>query len=200
MSKIIFIVFILIALLSGLYLGYYLTKPSPKVHSVQSLTNNTQKRVFNEKNWIKSKPERLIIPKLQINAGVESVGLDTNGNMDTPKHNANVGWYNLGYYPGEPGNAVMAGHLDASDGKPAVFWRLDELQQGDEVILNKTDGHTLRYKVIAKAQYLYNDFPIQEVFGSSNESKLNLITCGGVWDKSERIYSHRTVVYTQLVK
>ncbi len=57
-------------------------------------------------------PKILSIPKLEVNAEIETVGLDNKGAMDVPKNAMNVAWYNLGPKPGEKGNAVMAGHLD----------------------------------------------------------------------------------------
>lgn len=48
--------------------------------------------------------------------------MDAKGNMDIPKRDENVAWYQIGYYPGSKGNAVIAGHYDTATGSPAVFY------------------------------------------------------------------------------
>jgi len=42
--------------------------------------------------------------------------------------------------------------------------------------------------------------PVSDVFGESDEPRLNLITCDGDWIENERGYSQRLVVYTELVR
>jgi sortase A len=147
-------------------------------------------------------PHRLIIPKLNINAQVENVGLNEKKAMDVPSTNWTVGWYDLGYRPGEVGNAVMAGHWDDDRGGPAVFFHLKKLKVGDEVISEEIlpDGKAKqwRYQVALIETYPYDKVPMQHVFGDFPIARLNLITCGGKWDNDTKNYSERTVVYTRL--
>src|ERR1700675_4252460 len=75
-------------------------------------------------------PSRLLISRIGVNAKIEARGLDANRNMETPNDYRNVAWYNLGPTPGEPGNALMNGHVDWWTGS-AVFTRLTELRLGD---------------------------------------------------------------------
>jgi sortase A len=145
-----------------------------------------------------SSPVTLVIPKLNIEADVEHVGMDAKGNMDIPKADMNVAWFEPGYKPGEKGNAVLAGHLDTKTGAPAVFWDLDKLDPGDSLLVTTADGEELKYIVTQKKIYPAESFPLQEVFGPSNTSRLNLITCEGTYSKTNRNYSHRTVVYSIL--
>ena len=46
--------------------------------------------------------------------------------MGTPSQASRVAWYQLGSSPGDVGDAVLAGHLDWTNG-PAVFWYLGKL-------------------------------------------------------------------------
>jgi sortase A len=146
-----------------------------------------------------STPVLLQIPKLNIEADIESVGLDREGKMDVPKKAQNAAWYNLGVKPGEKGNAVMAGHLDTITGAPAVFYKLGSLNAGDEIKVKDDNGNVLIYKVIEKKTYSNEDFPLEEVFGVSDRYRLNLITCSGQFNSSANSYSHRTVVYSELI-
>lgn len=143
-------------------------------------------------------PQNLFIPKLNVNAFVEQVGQDAGGKMDVPKEVMNTGWYQLGFKPGESGNAVMAGHLDTVTGAPAVFYNLGQLQIGDQVIVTDINGKNLNFEVVRIQSYPFNQVPLEEVFGPSDKPKLNLITCTGVWNVGSRNYSNRLVVYTEL--
>jgi LPXTG-site transpeptidase (sortase) family protein len=147
-----------------------------------------------------SSPMTLSIPALGVNASIESVGMDSQGRMDVPKNPADVAWYNLGYKPGDNGSAVIAGHLDTQAGAPAVFWNLMKLNIGDTVKLTGNDGKTLTFKVVDKESYPYTNFPIQQVFNTTDKPRLNLITCQGTYSTAAQSYSQRAVVYTELVE
>jgi len=140
----------------------------------------------------------LVIPALDIKAKIEEVGVNAKGNMGVPSNYKNVAWYKQGPRPGESGNAVIAGHLDNSLGLPAVFMRLGELKVGDEVKVAE-GAKILTFKVVDKKVYPYDQAPLEEIFGSSSKSRLNLITCSGDWLKSTRTYEERLVVFTELV-
>ncbi len=144
-------------------------------------------------------PKTFMIPKLNVNVPVEHVGMDSKGAMDVPKNADNVGWYKLGYKVGDKGSAVIAGHFDKVDGSPAVFYNLSHLTPGDEILVKDENGKEYKYQVTKKASYNFDEVPLNEVFASSDKARLNLITCEGVFDKSAKNYSKRTVVYSELI-
>lgn len=143
-------------------------------------------------------PIRLNIPKLGVTANVEAVALDIKNNMDVPQKVEDVGWYKLGVKPGEKGNAVIDGHYDDITGAPVVFYNLISLQVGDPIETVDNNGKKLTFIVQKKANYAYNQFPLLEVFGQSNGKNLNLITCSGTWDKNNKTYADRLVIYSTL--
>jgi len=145
-----------------------------------------------------SKPVALSIPKLDITAPVEYVENDAKGNMDVPKDDMAVAWYQPGFLPGAKGNAVLAGHYDKKNGGPAIFYRLDTLGKGDEIIISDKNAKLLTFVVTDKNSYPVSSFPIPTVFGPSEKRYLNLVTCGGVWDPVKKIYADRLVVRTEL--
>jgi sortase (surface protein transpeptidase) len=148
---------------------------------------------------LKGIPKYLTISKININSAVESVGLDSQGRMDVPKGADNVGWYNLGAKPGQKGNVVFDGHLDKATGEPAVFWNLKKVLPGDTIAVSDDQGQRYTYKVTQTKSYPWDNFPLQDVFGPTDKSRLNLITCSGAWDKQTQNYSTRTVVYSELI-
>lgn len=144
-------------------------------------------------------PVKIQIPKIGVNAEIESVGLDKQNKMDVPKLVENVAWYNLGAKPGEKGSAVMAGHLDKITGAPAVFYNLSSLAPGDRITVTNRSGDNFIFIVTRISKYPDKQFPLQEVFaGPTDTARLNLITCEGVFDRKTKNYSDRVVVYSEL--
>lgn len=143
-------------------------------------------------------PATLIIPKLNIQAAVESVGLTPTNNMDVPKNAADVAWYMHGPSPGQEGNAVITGHYDTPTGRPAVFYNLKKLKPGDEVTVISSQALKSTFIVNEISSIPYDIFPSDFVFKTKPGHNLNIITCNGVWDRQKRIYTERIVVYTTL--
>lgn len=144
------------------------------------------------------KPVNVRIPKLHVLATVESVGLDSQKNMDVPKKVENVAWYQYGPKPGERGNAVLAGHLDTITGAPAVFYDLYQLEKGDEVIITDENGKESTFSVVSIDTYPVDTFPIDTVFGKDDKRYVNLITCQGEFNRNRKLYADRLVVRTEL--
>ena len=147
-------------------------------------------------------PVRLIIPAIAINAPVEWVGTQSNGDLAIPTQNPweDVAWYNLGPHPGERGSAVIDGHLDRPGGYPAVFWRLRDIRIGNDVLVTNNAGKTLHFRVTRIAYYTPQEAPIQDIFGNWGGTYLNLITCAGDWIPSQHQTNLRLVVYSTLAK
>ena len=72
-----------------------------------------------------SRPVRLIIPKLHIDAPFEILSLNADKTVGVPKEYTTVGWYSGSKTPGEIGPSVILGHVDSYKG-PAVFFFLFE--------------------------------------------------------------------------
>lgn len=157
-------------------------------------------QIFAKRSVEVLQPVRLTIPALGLEAAIEAVGRDAKGAMATPSDPHNVAWYSLGPMPGAIGNAVIAGHLDLANGKPAAFWKLNQLKAGDLVQVILSDDSTLIFAVERLALYPDEQAPLEEIFGFRSEPYLNLITCAGSWNKTAGAYTKRLVAYTRLVK
>ena len=146
------------------------------------------------------KPVRLVIPAIEINASVESVGIRSDSDLATPTQHPweDVGWYDLGPLPSERGSAVIDGHLDRPGGYPAVFWRLRDIQVGDDVQVIGSAGKALHFRVTRIAYYTADQAPLQDIFGNLGGKYLNLITCAGDWIPGQHQTTLRLVVYTSL--
>lgn len=146
-------------------------------------------------------PVRLLIPAIGINAAIESLGILTDGTMATPTQHPwdDVGWYNMGPHPGEKGSAVIDGHLDRPGGYPAVFWNVRNLRPGELVMVVDATGTKLTFRIDRVVAYPPLGAPLEDIFGNTNGTYLNLITCAGDWIASQHQTTLRLVVYTTLV-
>jgi len=147
-------------------------------------------------------PARLRIPAIGVDANVQSVGLSWKGtgDMGIPTNFTDVAWYNGGPAPGAPGSAVINGHLDGKEVPQAVFYNLGKLKPGDLVEVEDKKGMLLQFRVVETKLYDY-DAPTAEIFaGDASKTRLNLITCTGDWLTTEKLYSKRIVVFTELVQ
>ncbi|HLH68118.1 MAG TPA: class F sortase [Candidatus Dormibacteraeota bacterium] len=143
-------------------------------------------------------PAQLVIPKIGVRANVEEVGTDGHGDMGVPKDWHDVAWYAPGVVPGQPGDAVMAGHLDWYGGVKAVFWSLAQLQPGDMVRVVTKDGLTLDFQVSDREKVPYTAHPAG-LFATSGPPQLSLITCTGTWDTAKSVYLERLIVNANYV-
>ncbi|WJY27373.1 class F sortase [Sporosarcina trichiuri] len=142
-------------------------------------------------------PASIEIPELGIRTDIESVGTLPNGQMGVPQDVNHVGWFEPGTLPGSQGSAVMAGHIDSLTG-PAIFYKLNKLKQGDEVIVTGENGEQMTFSVTRSETYPRDAAPIQDIFGFSYGSRLNLITCMGEFNRKAKTHEERLVVYTEL--
>jgi sortase (surface protein transpeptidase) len=138
-------------------------------------------------------PIRLAIPAIHVDAAIEQAGLSASGAMEEPSSPDLVAWYTLGPRPGEPGNAVIAGHVDWTT-RLAVFWHLRDLRPGDTVRVAGDDGVTRTFIVTRTTAYPRDQVPLIDVFGPASGAHLNLITCAGEFDASSHQYEETLVV------
>jgi sortase (surface protein transpeptidase) len=144
-----------------------------------------------------SRPERLVVPALDVDSAVMDLGLREDDSMEVPPDGTTTGWYVHSPSPGETGPAVLAAHVDWR-GEPGVFHRLRDLGPGDEVRVAREDGTTAVFAVQRVEQYAKDAFPTGAVYGDVAEPELRLITCGGEFDDAAGSYEDNVVVYARL--
>ncbi|WP_256986410.1 MULTISPECIES: class F sortase [unclassified Rhodococcus (in: high G+C Gram-positive bacteria)] len=145
-----------------------------------------------------SPPARLEIGAIGVDSDVMGLGLRPDGSMEVPAGGFPAGWYTGSPVPGQLGPSIVAGHVDWG-GSPGVFYRLRELEQGDDVTVVSQDGNTVRFVVSAVEQYPKDAFPTDKVYGDIDHPGLRLITCGGQFDSDISSYDDNIVVYADRV-
>ncbi|MFD8780912.1 class F sortase [Kitasatospora sp. NPDC059599] len=139
-------------------------------------------------------PVRIRIPRIGVDSPLTDLQVQGDGHLGTPGDPAVAGWWSQGPAPGDPGTAVIVGHVDSLTG-PAVFSGLSALLPGDTVAVDAADGTTGLFTVQALRSYAKDEFPDDTVFGSTADPSLRLITCGGAYDRASREYLANLVVF-----
>jgi len=148
----------------------------------------------------RASPVSLTIPAINVATNVIKLGLHKDGTVEVPQNPNDAGWYGNGPVPGQKGSSVILGHVDSKTG-PAVFYRLRTLSAGDEIAVTLSDRMVAHYKVARVALYANNDFPAEKVYaGSPARPALNLVTCGGQYNRANGGYQSNVVVYTTYVR
>jgi LPXTG-site transpeptidase (sortase) family protein len=142
-------------------------------------------------------PVRLLIPKINVDASIEYLGVTSAGTMEVPTVPYDVAWFDLGPKPGEIGSAVIAGHYGTwKNGNGSVFDDLNKLRTGDEIYVEDENGLSTTFLVRELARYNPDSNSLSIFTSDDGKSHLNLITCEGIWDNVSKTYSQRLVVFT----
>ncbi|MFI5806082.1 class F sortase [Streptomyces sp. NPDC051561] len=145
-----------------------------------------------------SVPDRITIPGIGVDSTLGTVGLDSQGVMETPPMDKpmEADWYREGPSPGEKGAAAIVGHMDTPDTEKAVFYHLQELKKNEEIRVHREDGTTAVFSVDAVETFKKDSFPTDKVYSRTSTSELRLITCGGSlnshrhWDSNVVVFAH----------
>ena len=138
-------------------------------------------------------PSRISIPAAGIDAPVQPVG-EHDGELTVP-HVGKAGWFDAGPRPGEPGRAVLIGHLDGRQG-PGLFARVPKLPPGTQISVLDRRGESHRYNVVGGAQVRKDRFPARHVYGHADAPVLVLVTCGGPY-RPGRGYRDNVLLYAR---
>lgn len=180
-----------------IYAGLSLSPPAPVV-AIQEQAVPAVPPVTNIKALPKSNATRLLAPAIDLDAPVDMVGREADGTLEVPERFDRAGQYKFAPTPGEIGPAVIAGHVDSIRG-PAIFADIYKLKPGNKIIVERKDGTTARFKVTKVQNYEQNNFPVNDVYGNTNNAQLRLISCGGTFNLLTQRYSENTVVYASLI-
>jgi sortase (surface protein transpeptidase) len=142
-------------------------------------------------------PVRVEIPRIGVDSSLDRLGRAPNGTVQEPSRWDVAGWYAPGPRPGDPGSAVILGHVDSKRG-PAVFFRLRELRRGDEVRVRRADGSLVRFVVERTEQFPKQRFPTDDVYYPTLTPGLRLVTCGGLFDRRTGHYRSNLIIFATM--
>ncbi|WP_460363730.1 class F sortase, partial [Actinocorallia lasiicapitis] len=142
-------------------------------------------------------PKRLRIPSLGIDGSLIRLGTDAKGVVVPPEDAAQAGWFGDGAQPGDPGPAVIAGHVDSRTG-PGVFAKLGKVAEGAEITVVDAKGVAVVFTVDQVVTYPKDRFPTAAVYGPTPDAQLRLVTCGGSFDEGRGHYTANVIVYASV--
>ena len=122
------------------------------------------------------------------------LGRAADGSIEVPAQFDVAGWFDEGPRPGQPGPAVVLGHVDSRTG-PAVFSRVAALPRDAQVLVDRADGSTVGFRVSGTQRVPKLEFPTDLVYGPTLEPSLRLVTCGGSFDRVRGTYRDNVIVY-----
>jgi Sortase domain len=151
-----------------------------------------------------SLPVSISIPAIGVTSKLMEVGLNPDGTIQVPPLNDppltnEAAWYKYSPTPGQPGPAIIEGHVDSASEGPSVFFRLGALKPGDLVNVTLADREVAVFKVSAVRSYLKSQFPTSTIYGFTDYASLRLITCGGDFDGQSGHYTSNVVAFASLV-
>jgi sortase (surface protein transpeptidase) len=148
-----------------------------------------------------SRPVSIRIPSIGVRSRVLPIGLAPDGTLAVPRPGPDqdrAAWFTSSPTPGQPGPAVIEGHVDTSQG-PSVFFRLGALKPGDRIHVRRRDGVEVVFTVDAVRDYKKAAFPTEVVYGGKDlgRPQLRLITCSD-FDPSVGHHVGNEVVFAHL--
>jgi sortase (surface protein transpeptidase) len=164
--------------------------------SEQTAQTTEEQTVSSESIPERVAPVVLKIPAIGVDADIFPVVEAADGAMDVPPTPDSVAWWSLGYGTGEPGNVVLAAHVDWG-GQLRVFGLLHTLTPGSSVTVVDEQLREFHYEVVSSHWVEAEGAPVEEIFAANGGSELTLITCGGTFDPTTRQYVDRLIVKAQ---
>src|SRR5260370_35691374 len=115
-------------------------------------------------------PAFLSIPRIQARAKSISLGLTPGGAAAVPPLASPflTSWYDRGPTPGQPGTAVILGHVDSAKVGPAIFYNLGNLRPGDLIYVTLKDRQPAVFRAYSAALYLKWYFSIRSVYDNAD--------------------------------
>jgi hypothetical protein len=145
-----------------------------------------------------ARPVTVEVPAIGVRSDLIDLDLDADRRLEVPRDPDLAGWYVRGTRPGQHGPAVIAGHVDSTEG-PAVFFRLGELQGGDRITVHREDGTAVAFAVDRVERWPKDAFPTDPVYREADGAELRLITCGGAFDEDTSSYHDNVIVFASEV-
>jgi sortase (surface protein transpeptidase) len=143
-------------------------------------------------------PVRLRVPALHVNSRIVDLGLQSDGAVEVPGSTAVAGWYDKGPRPGQPGPAVILGHVDSTRG-PGIFFDLYRLRAGTLIEVDRSDGSTASFRVTKVSKVAKTRFPTDLVYAPTLDPTLRLVTCGGSFDQARGSYRDNIIAFAAAV-
>ena len=153
----------------------------------------------------------LVIPALGVRAPLVptgAVGAPETASLTIPANIHTVGWWDgtvsdgnrivqeNAPAPGQPGVAVIAGHID-SESAPGALFNLGALKVGASIEVSDSTGHLSAWTVEAPPQTVLKTQLPAQLWVTTGPPQLALVTCGGPFDTATGHYADNVIVWAR---
>lgn len=145
-------------------------------------------------------PRAIYISKIDVSARLLPMGVNADDSMQAPVNIYDGGWYTGSSKPGQVGAVVIDGHASQTGTHYGLFSRLDTLENGDVITVERGDGTRFDYTVVHTEIVAEKDVDMQKAllpYGDATHG-LTLITCTGEWTADNKTLDHRVLVFASL--
>ncbi len=179
------------------------TLPNPAVTIAETITKPEEKKPTQEQassyKVPNDQPRSITIKSVNIYGLVQRVGLTKENAVGTPSNVNFAGWYANAALPGAKDLSIIDGHYSGLY-NGGVFKNLGTVKVNDVVEVEFGDKSIKKFSVV-EVKKLPEPESAAYLFKKQDgiESQLNLITCGGKYNKAKQTFDDRTVVVTKLI-
>lgn len=169
--------------------------PAPVVTAAEPVIPADHVRLTTDRRM----PFKMVIKKISMWVLIEPLGLRRDGRLETPPYEKSdrAFWYKGGPTPGEPGPAVILGHVDNKT-RIAAFFYLSKIRPGDPIEIVRDDRSVAVFTVTSVEQFPKQNFPTERVYGPTEDAVLRLVTCGGKYDTRTESYMDNIIVFATM--
>jgi len=125
---------------------------------------------------IEAWPVRMRIPRLSADDPIEGTGYDETDTMEIVASAYIISWLMEGPIPGNDGNAILGGH-NRWGGIDGSLLHLDELDIGDDMVIDYADGSSLTFRLESVFVYPLATADAEKIMDLTGEARVTVITC-----------------------
>lgn len=151
---------------------------------------------------------KLMIPSIGTDAPVLPEGATgpNGGALDIPYDIHQVGWWDGVWQsptavvhekvaqPGQPGVAVIAGHIDSAVQGEGALYRLQQIKAGASITVVGQRGSTTKWTVTRVQVVLKSDLP-RGLFVDTGPARLAVVSCGGPFNAATGHYLDNVIAW-----
>jgi len=193
----------------GLVLTYYLQhsdtntatiKKGPVVRYSTDTPDETKPKPGYRWQGAPNEPKNITIPSAGIDNYIQNIGVDQRKELAVPNNIHVAGWFVDSVLPGEKGLSIIDGHLNGPN-EDGVFINLEKVKMNDNITIKFGDD-SIKIFEVTKVEIVSLDEAATALYSQDPKasSQLNLITCGGMYDSTSRLYDKRVIISSVLKK
>jgi len=143
-------------------------------------------------------PKYIELPSISGGGFIQKVGVDQNKQIAVPNNIFFAGWFSETAKPGQKGLSIIDGHVNGRE-NDGIFKNLGKMKVGDSFSVQLGDDSVKNYEVIKTVTVNTAD-AANELFSQDPKvtSQLNVITCGGTFNRTTKQYDKRIIVSAKL--